>query len=181
MAAWPHPCARIEIDAKPKLGNAPRRLRPMARFRAAFRAGESTDVVLIGKARHGVVGLRLEHPADEPPLGMDTEDGQGVAPAAERGLAALVRCSTSAVMKIVLPARERPVTPRRTCGPIVSRTRLSAAARASKRRSERRGKPKSSYWRRELERSGGFHEKRLGKANEPARVGVIGQFHHLLL
>src|SRR5579883_2029091 len=84
MAAWPHPCARIEIDAKPKLGNAPRRLRPMARFRAAFRAGESTDVVLIGKARHGVVGLRLEHPADEPPLGMDTEDGQGVAPAAER-------------------------------------------------------------------------------------------------
>src|SRR5579885_1979390 len=97
------------------------------------------------------------------------------------GLAALVRCSTSAVMKIVLPARERPVTPRRTCGPIVSRTRLSAAARASKRRSERRGKPKSSYWRRELERSGGFHEKRLGKANDPARVGVIGQFHHLLL
>src|ERR1700732_4622476 len=61
--------------------------------------------------------------------------GKGFFLPRKAGLAALIRLSTSAVMKIVLPARESPVTPKRTCGPVVHSMRACAAARASNKRS----------------------------------------------
>src|SRR5262245_57237246 len=98
------------------------------------------------------------------------------------GLAALVRCSMSAVMKIVLPDRESPVTPRRICGPLDSSMRFFAAARASNIRSEMRGKSKPRLWLRLAQgyaASGASSKPRLGTraALIPAQSG--GEQHEL--
>ena len=61
-------------------------------------------MLLVGEARHGVVGLRLEPRPGDAPL-------RGGASTGSRTPA--MRLLTSAVMNTVLPARERPVTPSR--------------------------------------------------------------------
>ena len=49
----------------------------------ALGAGQSGNVILIGEAGHGVVGLRFEHAADQPSLGVNPEHGQGIFPPAQ--------------------------------------------------------------------------------------------------
>ena len=46
----------------------------------ALGAGQSGNVILIGEAGHGIVGLRLEHAAHEPALGVNPEYRQRIFP-----------------------------------------------------------------------------------------------------
>ncbi len=53
-------------------------LGPGALFGIAAGARQSRDMLLIGKARHRIVGLRLDRAAHQPPLGMDAENRQRI-------------------------------------------------------------------------------------------------------
>ncbi len=75
----------LEFKPKPHLGDAPRRLRPMPRLRPPAGSRQRVDMVLIGEARHVVVGLRLERAADQPAFGVNAKHRQHVlAPAQGR-------------------------------------------------------------------------------------------------
>jgi hypothetical protein len=63
---------------------------------------QGADMAFIGKARHGVVRLRLKPARAMRPVAKDSNTGKR--PPRSRPW-------TSAVMKTVLPARDRPVTP----------------------------------------------------------------------
>ena len=64
----------LEFDGQPQLGNAPRRFRPVP-----VGCRERGEVILVGKAWHRIVRLRLEASGGEPLLCDQPEDGQGVA------------------------------------------------------------------------------------------------------
>lgn|SRR5579875_294575 len=55
----------------------------MAGGSVAFGSSKRGNMVLIGEAGNGIVRLRLQSCADEPPFGMDTKDRQGVSAAAQ--------------------------------------------------------------------------------------------------
>ena len=46
--------------------------------------GQCRDMLLIGKARHRIIGLRFERPAHQPALGMDAEHRQRIFAALRR-------------------------------------------------------------------------------------------------
>ncbi len=83
-------------------------------------------MLLVGEARHRVVGLRLEMGARDAPFGGSAQ---------HRQLAPAIRLSMSAVMKTVLPARDSPVTPSRRPPPERKSASERATTLASKARS----------------------------------------------
>ena len=66
----------LEFQRQPQFGDAARGLWPVACVDAVGPAGQGGEVVFIGKARHGVVGLGFEPRPDEPSLGMGAQHGQ---------------------------------------------------------------------------------------------------------
>ena len=90
------------LDGDAQLRDAPRALGPVGRL-----GGQQRQMLLVGEARHVVVGLRLE---------VGAQRCGPRRPAEERQPASATRLRTSAVMNTVLPERASPVTPSRTVG-----------------------------------------------------------------
>ena len=57
----------------------------MTRLGTTSPAGQRGEVILVGEARHGIVGLRLEPAAPQPTLGRDAQHGHRVGPVEPRG------------------------------------------------------------------------------------------------
>ncbi len=113
------PLARVvdDVDHQARRSGAPAALAlvvdleaqladPVGRARPAPRLGQRREVILVGEARHRVVGLGHQAGPAQAPLLRGAQGRQRVQAGG----------STSAVVNTVLPDRARPVTPRRTVG-----------------------------------------------------------------
>ena len=69
--ALPQALAPLELEREPQFGDAARRFRPVA-----FVPGQGGQMILVGEARHVVVGLWLQFRAHQPTFGMNAKDRQ---------------------------------------------------------------------------------------------------------